>query len=492
MMKNKSILFVLAASSLMLAACGGDNKATSSTADSSKPAETSTPASSPAESSSSSTPVVEKVNIAYADDTFIFAGEGAAGTGRFVYWAGDGGTVSSATKTDGTYSLSYKSAGNWYGVQLFYKLPYAEANDAYSVKWNMNSDVAGDITINGNAVSLVAGDNALSFNVAQGGSSTLSVQLGVNATSSKLGGALLKFTTPVIYDNTANAKYNEVKFINGTATVKDIQVKNGKTVAAPADPTPATGYVFDGWYNGTTEFNAASAVSAPTTYTAKFIAEADAVRYTVTFMNGTTSMGTAQVIKGKKIIVPSTLAYPFGNTPMAWYKEAALTNAWVLDTDTVTADVTLYAKMKVTATSTFMNTAETGNKIPDANISNNADGSLKIAGFAGWGSGDAWVVQVNFLPIPVGVSGTNYAITFKYKINGDGGDVKICDINSGYAVIGNAVTLSSTTDWVSVSMPFAGAAFSANTEVTFELGKIPTAVTIDLEIADFALTTVNA
>lgn len=103
------------------------------------------------------------------------------------------------------------------------------------------------------------------------------------------------------------------------------------------------------------------------------------------------------------------------------------------------------------------------------------------------GSGDAWVVQVNFAPIPVGVSGTNYQISFKYKINGDGADVKICDVGNNYAVIGSAITLATATDWTTETLTFSGASFTANTEVTFELGKIPTSVTVDFEIADFAL-----
>jgi hypothetical protein len=433
MKKNKTALWlVLASSALILAGCGkgstSSSAAASSTATSSKTASSSTATSSSAQasssaagtssssaaassstassssttsssttSSSSSTPASSSssssstepvyTDVAYADDTFVFAGESAEGTGRFVYWAGNGGTVSSATKANGKYTLAYKAAEQWYGVQIFYKLPYAESGDTYKVNWAMTSDVAGNITINSTVYALIAGDNNLTFTVSQAASSTLSVQLGVNTGNSVLGGASLSFALPTIYDTTAGATYNEVKFVNDTTTVKDIQVKNGKTVAAPEDPTPATGYIFDGWYNGTAEFNAKTAVTTAATYTAKFLAEADATKYTVTFMNGTTSMETVSIIKGKKVTVPATLSYPFGNTAMAWYKEAALTNVWDLDTDVVTADVSLYAKLKVTPSGTFMNTGDTAYKIPDADMTTNADGSLKVSGFAGWGLG---------------------------------------------------------------------------------------------------------
>lgn len=499
-MKNKTsaLLFVLASSVLILAGCGGKTAASSTTTDASstatsKSTPTSTPASSttPASSepvssestSSTSSEDTSKLDIAYADDTFGFGGAGDAGTGKFVYWAGDGGTVSAHSKTDGVYSLTYASAGQWYGIQAFYKLPYAESGDTYKVSWSMNSDVAGDITINDTVHTLVAGDNVVNFDVAQGVGNTISLQLGASKTSSKLAGSSFKFSVPVVYDTTANAKYNEVKFVSGTTTVKDIQVKNGKMVSAPADPTPETGYLFDGWFNGTAEFDATAAVNAAATYTAKFVSESEATKYTVTFMNGTESMGTLQVIKGKKIVVPS-LAYPFGNTAMGWYKEAALTNAWNLDTDTVTADVTLYVKLKVTPSATFMNTGDTGYKIPDANLTNNDDGSLKVSGFAGWGQA-AWVVQVNFAPVPATDATKTYTVAFKYKINAAGADVQVYD----GATIGTAVTMAVATDWTDAAITFTGHVCTSASKLTFELGAIASTVTsVELQISALTLT----
>lgn len=498
-MKNKTtaLLFVLASSALILAGCGkteassaGTSSAASSEAASSTPttsapaSSTSEPASSTSEPASSSSSQEEaKVNVAYADDSFGFGGAGDAGTGKFVYWAGDGGAVSAHSKTDGIYSLTYKAAGNWYGIQLFYKLPYAETGDTYKVSWAINSDAAGDITILGTVYSLVAGDNTVTFDATQGATNTIDAQLGVKS-GSLLGGSTFKFATPVIYDTTAGAKYNEVKFVNDTTVVKDIQVKAGKLVTAPADPTPAVGYIFDDWYNGTAEFDAASAVTAATTYTAKFISEADVVRYTVTFYNGATSMGTAQIIKGKKVVVPSALVYPFGYTAMAWYKEVALTNAWNLSSDTVTADVSLYAKLKVTPSTTFMNTAATGNIIPDTNMSTNEDGSLKVSGFAGW-AGAAWVVQVNFLPVPATDSTKTYTIGFKYKINGTGADVQVYD----GATIGNLVTMNVATEWTAAAITFTGHACSDTSKLTFELGAMPASVTsVEFQLSEITLT----
>jgi hypothetical protein len=73
-----------------------------------------------------------------------------------VYWNGDGGAVSAASVSERTFSLTYTSTGNWYGVQIFYKLPYAELNDSYAFDFSFTSDVAGGITVNGAKVTLAA------------------------------------------------------------------------------------------------------------------------------------------------------------------------------------------------------------------------------------------------------------------------------------------------------------------------------------------------
>jgi hypothetical protein len=491
-MKNKTsaLLFVLASSALILAGCGGKTAASSTSADASstatsKSTPTSTPASStnPASSTTlaSSEPTVEKVNVMYVDGAFGFGTESEILPGQMVYWAGNGGTVTSHTYAEGKYTLAYSSTGDWYGVQVFYKLPYAVAGDTYDVAMTVNSDVAGDITIGGTVHSLVAGANALHFGVTQGAGATIGIQLGTVA-GSKLGGAAFSFTAPVINDTTAGASYHEVKFVNDTATLKDIQVKAGKLVTAPVDPTPATGYVFLGWFNGTTEFNASSAVTAATTYTAKFIAEADAVRYTVTFMNGATSLGTVQVIKGRKITLPN-LDYGFGKTAWKWYKEAALTNEWALDSDVVTADITLYVKLRVATPANWINAADAGFKLPDSAITIGDNGEA-IVKFNGWGA-DPYYVQINFNGIPVGITNTNYRISFTYKVNAEGGDAQIYDTASK-----GTVTLPTATSWNTLSMDFAGGVLAASNKLTFELGHIALNTAVDFELSDVTLSTI--
>jgi len=417
----------------------------------------------------------------YVDGGFSYGTEADILPGQMAYWAGNGGTVTAHTYAEGKYNLTYTSAGDWFGVQIFYKLPYAVAGDTYAVSTTITSDAAGDITIDGTVHTLVAGENAVNFNVNQGAGATIDMQLGVIA-GTKLGGTAFSFTAPVIYDTTAGAKYNEVKFVNDATTVKDIQVKDGKFVVAPADPTPATGYLFAGWYNGAVEFNATAAVSASATYAARFIAEADATKYIVTFMNGTTTLGTAKVIEGKKVSVPS-FDYGFGKAAWKWYKEAAFTTEWNLDSDVVNADTTLYVKLRVATPANWINAQDAGFKLPASAITIGDNGEAVVK-FNGWGA-DPYYVQINFLNIPVGTAGTNYRISFTYKINAEGGDAQIYDTASK-----GTVSLPMATAWSTLTMDFAGGALAAENKLTFELGKLALNTAVDFELSDVALSAV--
>lgn len=70
-----------------------------------------------------------------------------------------------------------------------------------------------------------------------------------------------------------------------------------------------------------------------------------APRFTVTFNSNGGSAVTAQTVEqGGKATEPSPAPTKASKTFGGWYKEAALTNAWNFSTDTVSADITLYAK----------------------------------------------------------------------------------------------------------------------------------------------------
>lgn len=74
-----------------------------------------------------------------------------------------------------------------------------------------------------------------------------------------------------------------------------------------------------------------------------------AKKYTVIYnTNGGSAVGSATVSEGHKLTAPNAPAKD-GYTFHGWYKDAAFTNSWNFDTDTVTGNITLYAKWAETA-----------------------------------------------------------------------------------------------------------------------------------------------
>jgi uncharacterized repeat protein (TIGR02543 family) len=134
-------------------------------------------------------------------------------------------------------------------------------------------------------------------------------------------------------------------------------VPGGSVIAKPADPTLAN-CSFAGWHKeaaGTTPWNfATDTVAANTTLYAKWTV-------TVSFdANGGTEAPAAQTLaRGSLITVPADPVFA-GKTFAGWYKEAAGTNLWSLATDTVAANITLYAKWTVVAVTGIRNVPADG------------------------------------------------------------------------------------------------------------------------------------
>ncbi|MBQ8118093.1 MAG: InlB B-repeat-containing protein, partial [Lachnospiraceae bacterium] len=154
-------------------------------------------------------------------------------------------------------------------------------------------------------------------------------------------------------DQTYTATYNETvnqytitwKDGNG-GTLKTDTVAYGVTPSySGSTPTKTATAQYTYTFNDTWS-PTVTAVTGAATYTAQFAQTVN--NYTVTFdANGHGTAPTAQTVAyGAKATTPAAPAetgYTFGG----WYKEAACTNAWKFDTDTVTEDTTLYAKWTV-------------------------------------------------------------------------------------------------------------------------------------------------
>ena len=115
-----------------------------------------------------------------------------------------------------------------------------------------------------------------------------------------------------------------------------------------------TGYTFAGWYTEASFVNRVNwgwyyYVTQNITLYAKWLEN-----FTVTFQaNGGSPEPSQQTIApGSKVTMPSTITR-IGYTFAGWYKEAGFINAWDFANDTVTENITLYAKWLENFTVTF-------------------------------------------------------------------------------------------------------------------------------------------
>ena len=154
-----------------------------------------------------------------------------------------------------------------------------------------------------------------------------------------------------------------VKGGHGTLTAKadGKELKSGEQVKKGTDVTftanPDAGYAVESLsVNGETKSGTSVTVRADKDLTAavKFKA-ADTVTYTVTFdPQGGSAVAPIKAGQGKTIAQP-TDPVKNGFTFGGWYKESTCTTPWNFATDTVTADITLYAKWNdVTVTVTLV------------------------------------------------------------------------------------------------------------------------------------------
>ena len=412
---------------------------------------------------------LEKPDIAYSDGTFDFNGTEQAG--KFVYWAGDGGnvTVHSYDSSTKKYTLTFTTGWAWYGVQVFYLLPYAEAEDRYDITWVVNSQAAGQITVNGSVKSLVAGDNTIEFSdVGLSGNRTLNVQMGVDGGAQQFTlGNTITFGNPVVKDKTSNVYYRTT-FAKDSNVLKDIQVKSGKKVTAPADPVAPAGQVFKGWYDGEVKFDSTQAVTAAHNYVATFIDEGLATKYTVSVYDGSDLLGTIEVLEGSKVDL-SSIQFPFGYEADSYYKNSGLTEAFDPAVEIINESINIYAKKRVMVTNACYN-------MYDSYVSHLADGSLQIQ-LEGWGA-NVWDVQLNYV-LPVG--NYNYTIDFHYSIDKAGADVQIYD----NATKAGPVALTTGSN-VAQSISYNGA-LTAQNKLTFELGALPSGQVATFVLHDITL-----
>ena len=191
--------------------------------------------------------------------------------------------------------------------------------------------------------------------------------------------------------------------VNYSSNIKapEVVVEKGKTVSLPdydiliqagkhfngwytSDSAPSTSW-FTSWINGKTKFDFSTPITKDTTLYAIW----NDGTYTVTFNSNSGSSVSSQDTSNGGLILkpadPTRSGYIFGG----WYKEAACTNRWDFDTDTVTAARTLYA-LWYQSKSYIENTSTSGGYIDTGYLA--SDSTKMIIDFDYTGSADSVLI----------------------------------------------------------------------------------------------------
>ena len=139
------------------------------------------------------------------------------------------------------------------------------------------------------------------------------------------------FATAITSDLALTSKWDVIKY-TVSFDGEDVTVEHGKTAEKPADPTK-TGYTFLGWYNGETEFDFDTVITADVALTSKW----EINRYTVSFEGADVDDVTVEHgATAAKPADPTKDGYNF----LGWF-----VGETEFDFDTaITADVTVTAK----------------------------------------------------------------------------------------------------------------------------------------------------
>ena len=420
------------------------------------------------------------VDIAYDDHEPMTGIETSTATnlGKLVINSNDGGDIInySYNKANNQYTMDYANGWTFHSVQLFYRLPYAVSGDSYHLAWDFISDVAGKMTINGQVIDVQSGANYVSLDITQGSGALVSIQFGVNGTEDLLSGSQIKFSPFRLYDNDKTHVYYHVTFANGNEILKDIYVRSGKTVEAPAFD-PGDEYFYGGFYDGETPYLSSTAVTKDCAFVANLVKKTAENTVHVTIKVGGKTIRVLDVLKNSAMLLPADLDIGFGRKVVGYFTDAAFTQAYNLDTP-VTADFDLYIKVRIQFEATYTHNFS----FQEQWIFYNDDGSARIH-FTGRGLSDSWHIQANFdKSVPIGETGKTYTISFVYSMNVAGARYQIYDGNSygaGNFEIGNNLSGSITYD---------GGTLKNGRYLTFEFGSIENGADVEFVLHDIQLT----
>lgn len=165
------------------------------------------------------------------------------------------------------------------------------------------------------------------------GSGSLSVS-GTNAGFYTMGN--IAINAPITATSTGTSKGCNAILAEGRNTKVEIKIDSSLSIVTPAGgrALESEGVAWIAKDDGTPATNVVIGV---------------AKKYTVTYnTNGGSAVAPVTVTENRKLTAP-TAPTKDGYTFHGWYKDAAFTNGWNFDADTVTGDLTLYAKWAETA-----------------------------------------------------------------------------------------------------------------------------------------------
>jgi uncharacterized repeat protein (TIGR02543 family) len=200
--------------------------------------------------------------------------------------------------------------------------------------------------------------------------------------------------------------------VSGTPVASQV-VTPGSTLTEPTPPTLAN-HVFGGWYQEidciTPWDFAADTVTANITLYAKWIPPV----FTITFNSvGGSSVASQTVSSGSTVTEPAHPTYDATHTFIAWYRDADYVTLWNFAVDTVTANITLYAKWTPSVFTVTFNSVG-GSSVASQTVPENSRATTPavpvLAGrtFNGWYSDTTYTTAWNF-STPVTKNITLYA-----------------------------------------------------------------------------------
>ena len=257
----------------------------------------------------------------------------------------------------------------------------------------------------------------------------------------------------------SNSAWNGMTLNSATVTGGMAADENGAGVSSDAVWNNQTTWAASGFdFTDVWEMGTAENFQLPVLQDLPALANADASHlkeaaptYTITFdENDGTEVADVPAVPAGSIISAPTEPTKVGYTFNGWYKEAGLTNLWDFDTDTVTADTTLYAKWTANTSTVQFNANGGEGTMADQLFTYDVKQALTANTFtrtgytfAGWAkTADGVIVytnseEVSNLAVEDGAVVTLYAqwtinqYTITFNANGGTGEMAPLTINHG-------------------------------------------------------------